>query len=129
MTTRARSRLPSTQTEAISRAMSASSKWQWVAGHWETLRPKLIAYWPRLPDSEVRKLTGDRPSLVRLVKRYYAVQEAGAEAQVDAWVAGLPAEARSGVPPPARTTDEQRAESEGMGSVPGASTLGPTSGA
>ena len=125
MTARAGTRLPSAQTEAISRALNASSKWQWVEGHWETFRPKLIAYWPRLPNDEVRGLTGDRASLVQLVKRYYALQEAGAEAQVDAWVAGLPTEVRGGIPPPARTADEQRAESEGMGSVPGASTPGP----
>jgi hypothetical protein len=108
--------LAGAQPGAISRDMAAASKWQWVQGHWEAFRPRLTAYWSRLPEDEVERLSADRPSLVQLVKRYYALQQSGAEAQVDAWLAGISTDA----PPPARTTDEQRAEGEGMGSVPGA---------
>jgi hypothetical protein len=116
VTVRAGPRLPSVQPEAISRGMETTSKWRWVQGHWEAFRPRLAAYWSRLPEEDVERLSGDRPSLVLLVKRHYALQQSGAEAQVDAWLAGLSTDS----PPPARTTDEQRAEGEGMGSVPGA---------
>ena len=92
MTLREGPRLPTPQPEAISRAMETNSKWQWVQGHWEAFRPKLAAYWPRLPEEEVELLSGDRPSLVQLVKRHYALQQSGAEAQVDAWLAGLSTE-------------------------------------
>ena len=115
MTVRAGPRLPAVQPEAISHDMETASKWQWVQGHWEAFREKLAAYWPRLPKDEVQRLCGDRPSLVQLVKRHYALQQSGAEAQVDAWLAGLSTDS----PPSARTTEEQRAEGEGMGAVPG----------
>ena len=90
---RAGPRLPVLQPEAISREMATASKWQSVQGHWEAFRPKLLAYWPRLPREEVERLSGDWPSLVQLVKRHYALQQSGAEAQVDAWLAGLSPEA------------------------------------
>jgi hypothetical protein len=92
--------LPSRQPVAETSAMTSSAKWQWVEGHWEAIRPRLAAYWPRLPEDEVQRLSGDRSSLVQLVKRYYALQQSGAEAQVDAWLAGLPSEPRSGTAPP-----------------------------
>ena len=41
------------------------------------------------------QLGGDRTSLVQLVKRYYALEQSGAETQVDAWVAGVPLDALS----------------------------------
>ena len=99
-------------------------QWSQVEGLWEMLRPKVAAYWSRLPKDEVAQLGGDRTSLVRLVKRYYALEQSGAEAQVDAWVAGLPLETptREAISPPGRTKDEQRAEGEGSGVVPGAAT-------
>lgn len=80
---------PGIMSRDISSDIASSSKWQWVQEHWETFRPKLAAYWPRLPESEVRLLSGDRASVVQLVRRYYALQQSGAEAQVDAWLAGL----------------------------------------
>ena len=109
MTAREGPRLPVAQPVAISREMEAASKWRWVQGHWEAFRPKLAAYWPRLPEDEVQQLSGDRQSLVQLVKRHYALQQSGAEAQVDAWVAGLSMDSQ----PPARTADGQRFEGEG----------------
>ncbi len=95
---------------------------RFVEARWETLRPRVAAYWSRLPAAEVERLRGDRASLVQLVKRHYALEQSGAEAQVDAWLAGLPALSASGeaLPPAARTKDEQRAEGEGFGVVPGA---------
>ncbi|MGO8970133.1 MAG: hypothetical protein ACLQDQ_11255 [Myxococcaceae bacterium] len=99
-----------------------SLNWHQVEARWETLRPRVAAYWSRLPADEVKRLCGDRASLVRLVKRYYALEQSGAEEQVDAWLAGLPPVTSSSeaVPPQARTKDEQRAEGEGLGVVPGA---------
>jgi hypothetical protein len=110
-------RLPSPQPVPISREMANLSKWDWVQRHWLTVRPKLAAYWPRLPKAAVEELSGDRASLVQLVKAHYALQQSGAEAQVDAWLAGISSDARAPIP---RTLEEQRAEGEGMGSVPGA---------
>jgi hypothetical protein len=114
---RAGPRLPTTQPVAISREMTNASKWEWVQRHWLDCRPKLAAYWPRLPQAAVEQLSGDRASLVELVKERYALQQSGAEAQVDAWLAGISSESR---PPAPRTLEEQRAEGEGMGTVPGA---------
>jgi hypothetical protein len=108
--------LPTTQPVAISPPLADTSKWEWVQRHWVSFRPKLADYWPRLPPEAVQTLSGDRASLVQLVKAHYALQQSGAEAQVDAWLAGLSTD----TPPPARTLDEQRAEGEGMGTVPGA---------
>ncbi len=103
--------------------LSTPSKWQEVQTRWESLRPKVSAYWPRLPADEVQQLSGDRTSLVQLVKRHYSVQDSGAEAQVDAWLGGvLENQESEPLPPPARTKDEQRAEGEGMGTAPGAAT-------
>lgn len=103
--------------------ISSDSKWQGVQDRWEALRPTVAAYWPRIPMDEVQRLSGDRASLVQLVKRHYAVQDSGAEGQVDAWLAGALAENQENpLPPPARTKDEQRAEGEGMGAAPGAFT-------
>ena len=97
-------------------------KWQKVVAHWDTLRPKVAAYWSRLPKEALAELTGDRAGLVQLIRSHYGIEESGAEAQIDAWMAGLSPEALGNevLPPPARTKDEQRAEGEGMGSVPGA---------
>lgn len=115
MTLREGPRLPTPQPGAISRAMETNSKWQWVQGHWEAFRPKLAAYWPRLPEDEVELLSGDRPSLVQLVKRHYALQQSGAEAQVDAWLAGLSTEAT----PRGQATEVTRADGEAMETEPG----------
>jgi hypothetical protein len=95
--------------------METNSKWQWVQGHWEAFRPKLAAYWPRLPEEDVELLSGDRPSLVQLVKRHYALQQSGAEAQVDAWLAGLSTE----VPARGQATEMTRADGEAMETEPG----------
>ncbi len=113
-------RLPTPQPEAISRAMETNSKWQWVQGHWEAFRPKLAAYWPRLPEADVELLSGDRPSLVQLVKRHYALQQSGAEAQVDAWLAGLSTESllRGQAP------DGEQVAGEGMEPEPGTGRAG-----
>jgi hypothetical protein len=104
--------------------ISSDSKWQGVQARWEALRPTVAAYWPRLPTDEVQRLSGDRASLVQLVKRHYAVQDSGAESQVDAWLTGALPESQENdlLPPPARTKDEQRAEGEGMAAAPGAFT-------
>ena len=110
--------LPRASAVPISRGMQAS-KWQHVEARWGVLRSSAGAYWSRLPPRELHSLPGDRASLVQLVKRIYALEETGAEAQVDAWVAGLP-EGNTPPPPSATTKDEQRAEGEGMGVVPGA---------
>ena len=64
--------------------------WCLVERQWEMLRPRVADYWSRLPEEEVRQLGGDRASLERLVRRYYALERSEAEAQVDAWFAGLP---------------------------------------
>ena len=100
----------------------ATVQWNLVEARWGVLRPKVARYWSRLPAEELELLSGDRASLVQLVKRHYALDQNGAEAQVDAWLAGLSSGAQGDepVPPPARTKDEQRAEGEGMGVVPGA---------
>ena len=107
---------------AVSVELPSSFKWQKVEARWEALIPKVAAYWSRLPKDELQKLTGDRASLVQLIRSNYGIEESGAEAQIDAWVASLPPEALGNevLPPPARTRDEQRAEGEGMGAVPGA---------
>jgi len=89
-------RLPAAPPEAISREMASTSKWRWVQDHWEALRPKLLAYWPRLPKEDVERLSGERPPLVQLVKQHYALQESGAEAQLDAWLAGLSPDSAAG---------------------------------
>jgi hypothetical protein len=114
--------LPATQRVPISADMPSPFEWRPVEARWATLRPKVASYWTRFPAEEVEKLPGDRSSLVQLVRRFYGVELIGAEAQVDAWLAGLSAEP---APPPARTKDEQRAEGEGMGSVPGAASPQP----
>ncbi len=116
MTEREGPRSPVVQPEAVSRELEAASKWRWVQDHWEALLPKLAAYWPRLPEEEVQELSGDRLSLVRLVKRHYALQQSGAEAQVDAWLAGLSIDSQSR----ARPAEGQRFEGEGVGSLLGA---------
>jgi hypothetical protein len=114
--------LPGSQTATVSVELPTSFKWQKVEAHWDALRPKVAAYWSRLPADGLKKLPGDRASLVQLIRSNYGIEESGAEAQIDAWVAGLSPESLGGevLPPPARTKDEQRAEGEGMGSVPGA---------
>jgi hypothetical protein len=97
-------------------------EWSLVEAQWNALRPKVARYWSRLPEEELELLPGDRASLVQLVKRHYALDQRGAEAQVDAWLAGLSSGPPSdeAAPPPAATKEEQRAEGEGMGVVPGA---------
>jgi hypothetical protein len=114
--------LSASQRVPISSAMANSFNWQQVEARWETLRPKVAAYWSRLPADELQRLSGDRASLVQLVRRFYGVEENGAEAQVEAWLAGIPREdlGSEPLPPPASTKEEQRAEGEGMGAVPGA---------
>ncbi len=99
-----------------------SAKWGEVQAQWALVRPRVSQYWTRLPKDEVELLSGDRASLVRLVMRYYALEQRGAAAQVNAWVAGLlPGhQGHQAVPPPARTKEEQRAEGERMGAVQGA---------
>ncbi len=117
--------MPSPNPPRVQRAPPvADSKWREVQARWETLRPKVAAYWPRLPADEVKRLDGDRASLVQLLRRHYAAAASAAEAQVDAWVAGVLRESEEGniSPPPAQTKDEQRAEGEGMGTAPGAAT-------
>jgi len=69
--------------------MQRAAKWQEVQARWDLFRPRIAAYWLRLPREDVEQLSGDRTSLVQLVKRYYALQESGAEAQVDAWLANV----------------------------------------
>jgi hypothetical protein len=64
-------------------------EWQEVEHQWEALRPRVGSYWSRLPADELSQLAGDRESLVRLVRRYYALDTTEAERQVSAWVAGL----------------------------------------
>jgi hypothetical protein len=113
---------PDPQTVPVAAELPTSLRWKKVEARWETLRPKVAAYWPRLPADEVKRLTGDLPSLIQLIRKNYGIEENGAEGQVNAWLASLSPE-NSGsdvLPPPARTKDEQRAEGEGMGSVPGA---------
>jgi hypothetical protein len=120
-------RLSASQQAPISSAMANSFNWQEVEARWESLRPKVAAYWSRLPSDELQGLSGDRAALVQLVRRFYGVEENGAEAQVEAWLAGLSREdlGNAPVPPPARTREEQRAEGEGMGAVPGAASPAP----
>jgi hypothetical protein len=115
------------QRVSISPEMPSSFDWEPVEAHWATLMPKAAAYWSRLPAEEMKLLPGDRASLVRLVRKFYGVELVGAEAQVDAWLAGLSPEGLRGEPevPLARTKEEQRAEGEGMGAVPGASSAPP----
>jgi hypothetical protein len=101
--------------------------WQQVKDQWTAVRPSIASYWSRLPADEIASLGGDRASLVDLVRRIYALSSSGAENQVDAWVAGLSlataspaASPPAAAPPPATTKEQQRAEGEGMGVVPGA---------
>jgi hypothetical protein len=69
--------------------MARPTQWHEVETRFEALRPRIAAYWARLPAEDVERLPGDRASLVHLVKRIYALQQSGAEAQVDAWLAGV----------------------------------------
>ncbi len=66
-----------------------SVQWHQVEAQWGRFRPWVVRYWSRLPEEELQLLEGDRASLVQLVKRHYALDQNGAEAQVDAWLAGL----------------------------------------
>jgi hypothetical protein len=114
--------LPRSQLAPATREPPDSPKWQQVKARWDELRKTVAAYWSRLPAEDIQRLGGDRAPLVQLVAKYYALDQAGAEAQVNAWLAGIPTETLGApiLPPPAQTKDEQRAEGEGMGSVPGA---------
>jgi hypothetical protein len=111
-------------------ANAMNSPWSRVRAQWASLRRRVAAFWPRLPPEEVQRLPGDRASLVGLVRRCYALTFAEAEAQVDTWLAELEEErdapaVESAAPPPAWTESEARAEGEGMGVVPGATTKPP----
>jgi hypothetical protein len=116
--------LPRSQLAPATREPPDSPKWQQVRARWDEVRSTVVAYWSRLPADDVQRLTGERAQLVQLVAKYYSLDQSGAETQVDAWLAGIPGEALGTaiLPPPAQTKDEQRAEGEGMGSVPGATT-------
>ena len=70
-------------------------KWRVVQDRWPALRSRVALYWPRLGAERVRQLTGDRASLVRLVKEAYALTFAEAEAQVDTWLFGVERELRA----------------------------------
>jgi hypothetical protein len=98
MTVREGPRSTAVRPEAISGDLETASKWQWVQRHWEAFLPTVTAYWHRLPEEAVQHLSGDRPSLVQLVKRHYAPQESGAEAQVNAWLAGLSTDSAPSLP-------------------------------
>jgi hypothetical protein len=76
----------------------------------------VASYWTRITADELDALTGDRASLVALVKRHYALATFEAEAQVDTWLAGIVRELAT--PAKEASAAEQRAENEGMNVVP-----------
>jgi hypothetical protein len=86
-------------------------RWRLVQDRWPALRSRVALYWPRLRPDAVRQLTGDRASLVRLVKDAYALTFAEAEAQVDTWLFGveheLGAAASGGSPEATPPKDDQ----------------------
>lgn len=94
----------------------ADPRWRIVRDRWPLIRPRVALYWPRLRPEAVAQLTGDRPSLVRLVKEAYALTFAEAEAQVDTWLFGIEREFLH------RSPGEQPAGGEGTGPEPGAGT-------
>ena len=101
-------------------------RWRIVQDRWAAYRPRVALYWPRLRPEAVRQLTGDRPSLVRLVKEAYALTFAEAEAQVDTWLFGIERELAAASAPRSPSAPEAGGEQvtggEGTGLEPGTGT-------
>ena len=98
-------------------------RWRLVQDHWPALRSRVALYWPRLRPDAVRQLTGDRASLVRLVKEAYALTFAEAEAQIDTWLYGVERElgaatSGQGTEEPAPADDQATTLPDGEGRGP-----------
>jgi uncharacterized protein YjbJ (UPF0337 family) len=90
--------------------------WEWdrIRACWPTVRREAKAKWPKLSDSDLDIIAGDRAALCRRVADQYGLEEEDAAGAIDEWFASLPEECASGEPDLAEL-DQERSEGEGMG--------------
>ena len=77
------------RTPAQSLQYDSEMRWVEVRTNWRALRAQMLAKWSKLSHDDIETIEGRRPKLIALLQQRYALDEAQATDQADAFVRSL----------------------------------------